>query len=230
MRDELESKDYVEETVHALTHELKSPLAAIRGAVEILRDEPPADVRSRFLDNIQTEGERLQRVVDRMLLLATVEQRDVLSERTPVDLVALVRQVLDSRRSRAEEAGVSLAEALPDALTLPGDAFLLEQAAANLVDNAIDFSPPGAEVTTAIASAGDAIELTVTDAGPGIPDYALARIFERFYSLPRPQSGQKSTGLGLSFVREAARLHHGRVTVDNREGGGARAVLHLPRG
>lgn len=228
MREELESKDYVEETVHALTHELKSPLAAIRGAVEILRDDPPADVRGRFLDNIQSEGERLQRVVDRMLLLATVEQRDVLSERKPVDLVALVAGALASRRSRAEEAGISLTEQLPESLILEGDAFLLEQAVANLLDNAIDFSPAGADVTTAITRVDDSVELSVSDTGPGIPDYALTRVFERFYSLPRPHTGQKSTGLGLSFVREAARLHQGTVTVSNQASGGARVVLRLP--
>lgn len=227
MREELESKDYIEETVHALTHELKSPLAAIRGAAEILRDDPDPATRSRFLDNIEAEGERLQQVVDRMLLLATVEQRDVLSERRLVDLSAVIRRALETRRQRIEAAGVSVQPSLPERLTIHGDALLLEQAVGNLIDNAVDFAPPRSTMAVELSDADGFARVTVTDAGPGIPDYAVGRIYERFYSLPRPRSGQKSTGLGLSFVREVARLHLGTVSVTNLPGGGARAELRL---
>lgn len=227
MREELQSKDYVEETVHALTHELKSPLAAIRGAVEILRGDPDTAARARFLDNIEIEGARLQQVVDRMLLLATVEQRDALTERKPVDLAAVIRRAVESRRPRLQESGIGVAEAVPGSLVIQGDAFLLDQAVGNLLDNAIDFSPTGACIDVALTGNDALATVSVADCGPGIPSYAHSRIFERFYSLPRPATGQKSTGLGLSFVREVARLHQGTVTVANRPEGGAAATLQL---
>jgi two-component system sensor histidine kinase CreC len=110
-----------------------------------------------------------------------------------------------------------------------GDAFLLAQALGNLVHNAIDFTPAGGTVAMRIrAEAGQAV-VAVEDTGSGVPDYALAQVFDRFYSLPRPDTGRKSSGLGLSIVREVARLHRGEATLENRTEGGARAVLTLPR-
>lgn len=228
MREELENKDYVEDTVHALTHELKSPLAAIRGAVEVLRDDPEPATRGRFLDHIELEGERLQRTVDRMLLLAGVEKRNDLAEPRPLDLAALVRDVVESRRPRLEGGEVRVDVRAADPVPVSGDAYLLDQAIGNLLDNAIDFSPAGSalEVT---AGADGAATVQIRDHGPGVPAYARARIFERFYSLPRPGGGARSTGLGLSFVREVARLHGGAVSVDDAPGGGTLATLRLPR-
>jgi two-component system sensor histidine kinase CreC len=107
-----------------------------------------------------------------------------------------------------------------------GDRELLAQALGNLLDNAIDFTPTGGVVTLRASNEGGAWVLSVSDSGSGIPEYALARVFERFYSLPR-ENGQKSSGLGLAFVREVARLHHGEIVVSNREQGGCEARLTL---
>jgi two-component system sensor histidine kinase CreC len=98
------------------------------------------------------------------------------------------------------------------------------------VQNAIDFSPRGGTVKVEVISSGDRITLSVTDQGPGIPGYALDRIFERFYSLSRPDTGRKSTGLGLNLVREVAASHGGAIRVVNRPAGGTLAELTLPRG
>lgn len=103
----------------------------------------------------------------------------------------------------------------------------MRQAVGNLLDNAIDFSPQGGEIGATVTASGDTVRIAITDAGPGIPHYAAERLFERFYSLPRPDGG-KSTGLGLPFVREVAALHGGAVTVGNGEHGGCRAELTLP--
>ena len=110
-----------------------------------------------------------------------------------------------------------------------GERFLLEQALSNLLDNAIDFSPQGGEVEVALASTPETHVLVFRDHGAGIPDYALERVFEPFYSLPRPDSGLKSTGLGLSFVKEVAELHGGAIVLANHPEGGAEARLTLPR-
>jgi len=95
------------------------------------------------------------------------------------------------------------------------------------VDNAIDFSPAGGEVRVAIAREGDKVNMSVADRGPGIPDYAQDKVFEKFYSLARPRSSKKSTGLGLSFVQRIAALHRGRVRIGNGADGGAVATLSL---
>jgi two-component system sensor histidine kinase CreC len=111
---------------------------------------------------------------------------------------------------------------------LQGDPFLLRQLLGNLLDNAIDFSPPGGAVELRIGRAGDQLRIEVMDRGPGLPDFALERAFERFYSLPRPGDGARSSGLGLNFVAEIAKLHGGSVALGNREGGGAVATVSLP--
>ena len=108
-----------------------------------------------------------------------------------------------------------------------GDALLLRQALGNLLDNAIGFSPRGGVVRIALWRAQNEVGIDVCDQGPGVPAYAADRLFERFYSLPRPGGG-KSTGLGLPFVREVAALHGGTVTVASAPGGGCCSRLALP--
>ena len=113
-------------------------------------------------------------------------------------------------------------------LRVRGERVLLREALVNLLQNALDFSPAGAAVQLSAMPAARRVELVVEDNGPGVPDYALARVFERFYSLPRPGSGRKSTGLGLSLVREIAHLHAGDAALVNRPEGGTRASFWVP--
>ena len=118
---------------------------------------------------------------------------------------------------------------IEDGVKVRGDAFLLQTAMTNLVQNAADFSPEGSVVSVGLQTVDDRACFVEEDEGPGLPDYAKTRVFERFYSLPRPHNGKKSSGLGLCFVREAALLHHGTVQLENRDGGkGARAVFTMP--
>ena len=113
-------------------------------------------------------------------------------------------------------------------LVVEADAGLLSQALGNLLDNAIDFTPRGGQISLRAHEHAEHVVFTVCDNGPGIPDYALERIFERFYSLPR-ENGQKSSGLGLALVQEVARLHQGTIQVCNLPQGGAEARLTLHR-
>jgi len=106
-----------------------------------------------------------------------------------------------------------------------GDRFLVEQALRNLLDNAIDFSPRGGAVAVKLEAGDGYVRVEVRDQGPGIPDFASDRVFERFYSLPRPGSGARSSGLGLCFVREVAHLHRGEAELGNASGGGAVASV-----
>ncbi len=230
MRDALAGRNYVADYVQTLTHEVKSPLAAIRGAAELLQ-EPMADAdRARFAANISRETERIQEVVDRMMELTALESRRRLAATAPVallpllrDLVASLQPVCAARGVRVELAGAATADA-----HVEGDAFLLRRALANLIDNAIDFSPAGGVVTLSLVVHRRSVDICVRDHGPGIPDYAEGKVFEKFYSLARPRTQKKSTGLGLSFVKEIAELHRGRATLGNAADGGALAVLSLP--
>lgn len=169
MRLKLEDKAYVESYVHTLTHELKSPLAAIRGAAELLQE----------------------------------------------DLPALTRELLQRLEPRLRRKSLRVRDELGQGLTVQGDAFLIGQALQNLLDNAIDFSPPQAELWLHLHRQGGQVEWSVRDQGPGIPDYARDRLFERFYSLPRSEGQDKGSGLGLCLVKEVSDLHGGQVAVEN---------------
>ena len=230
MRRKLEGKAYVEQYVHSLTHELKSPLSALRGAAELLQESPPEPVAQRFLLSIREQAERMQRLIDKMLQLASLESRPQL-EKQPVALDSLIGQQIALLQPHAERRQIRLHANL-QAAQLPADALLLGQAIANLLDNAIDFSPVVGQIELqgTILTSGD-YQLSIVDQGPGIPDYAQERLFERFYSLPRPHRG-KSTGLGLSFVREVVERHQGSIALHNRSDGqsGACAELRLPLG
>ncbi len=229
MRRELEGKDYVEQYLHTLTHELKSPLAAIRGASELLREAMPEEDRERFLRNIEGETRRMQQVVERLLGLAAVEKRQGLQQVESLDVDRLLGELLESREPRLRDRQLSARRDGETGLTCQGEHFLLQQALGNLLDNAIDFSPAGGEIRIGVERTDEQLRIEILDQGPGIPDYAAERLFERFYSLPRPEGGGKSTGLGLAFVREVAELHGGQIRLENRADGGVAAMLLLPR-
>jgi two-component system, OmpR family, sensor histidine kinase CreC len=226
MREKLEGKEYVEELMQTMAHELKSPIAAIQGSAELMQEDMPADQRRHFLANILNQNARQKQLIDKLLALVRVEKQQHLAAPSQVNLRELAAQARDDCAARLAARGLTLVLDAED-ITLAADALLLRQALGNLLDNAIDFSPRGATVTLSVARRGDSAVISVRDHGPGIPDYAQERLFERFYSLPRPE-GAKSTGLGLPFVREAAALHRGRVSVANADGGGVLAVLELP--
>lgn len=215
MRLKLEDKAYVENYVHTLTHELKSPLAGIRGAAELLQEPLPEADRERFAANIQRQTERLQQLIDRLLALADVEQMRGLGQVEPVDLSALTRDTLQTLEPRLRLKNLSVNDALGRAVTVSGNRFLIAQALQNLLDNAIDFSPAGGALTLRLVPEGSRVVWSVRDEGPGVPDYAIGRIFERFYSLPRGEAQDKSSGLGLCLVKEVSELHGGEIRVEN---------------
>ncbi|MEP7295200.1 MAG: two-component system sensor histidine kinase CreC [Burkholderiales bacterium] len=228
MRDALAGRNYVADYVQTLTHEVKSPLSAIRGAAELLQENMPEADRARFIGNIVRETQRIQELVDRMMELTALESRRTLDQVETVDLRALAGEVVASAQASGAARGVRVELPAGDSANVEGDAFLLRRALSNLIDNAIDFSPRDAVVTVAVQRRGRSVEATVRDHGPGIPEYAEDKVFEKFYSLARPHSNKRSTGLGLSFVKEIAELHHGRVSLKNTAGGGALAALSLP--
>jgi len=227
MREELEGRQYAERYVQTLTHEMKSPLAAIRGAAELLEEPLDDPARRRFASHVREQSERLTRLIERLLDLAALEHRQTLAEPVLIDAGELLRAAAESAAPRCASARIRIQLETEAELTVRGEAFLLRQALSNLIDNAIDFSPEGSSVELTAKAAGGEVLLAVRDHGPGIPEFAVERLFERFFSLPRPATGRKSTGIGLAFVREVALLHGGRVEVANADGG-VLARLSLP--
>ncbi|EIP97206.1 signal transduction histidine kinase [Opitutaceae bacterium TAV1] len=241
MRTALEGKHYVERYTQMLAHEIKAPLSAIRGAAELLADDRgamPADQRARFLENIRRESARIQQIVEKLLQLAALEARANLAAPAPVDLHALVREVASAAEPARLSGRIDLEIVGPtpgsSGATITGEKFLLAQAITNLLQNAVEFTPGGGAIRIIISDTVGHVVIVIEDTGPGIPEYALPQVFERFYSLPRPANGVKSTGLGLSFVREVAHLHDGDITLENLAGPdgerrGCRATLRLAK-
>jgi len=227
MREALEGRQHVERYTQALAHEVKAPLAAIRGAAELMDEAMPEEQRRKFLGNIRDEAARIQQSVERLLELSSLEARKALRQTETLAVTDLANEAAAAMRSAFEAARVTL-QVETAAARLHGERVLLREALVNLLQNALDFSPPGGVVVLRCAGNAGRVTFTVEDSGPGVPDYALPRVFERFYSLPRPGTERKSTGLGLALVREIAHLHNGDATLANRAEGGARAVFWIP--
>ncbi|MDQ8020662.1 MAG: two-component system sensor histidine kinase CreC [Moraxellaceae bacterium] len=229
MRSELDGKQYVEHYVQALTHELKSPLAALRGAGEILAEPGLADAdRARFATHVLEQGARMQATIERMLALSQLEARQGLEHAETLDFGALVADAIASRQGRADAASLRFQHAPLPAMPLRGERDRLMLAVGNLLDNALDHAEASSAIEVALAEVPEQAVLRIRNRGAAIPDYALPRLFERFYGLPRPD-GSKGSGLGLAIVQEIASLHGGSVALANDPQGGVTAELRLPR-
>ncbi|HWA85803.1 MAG TPA: ATP-binding protein, partial [Opitutus sp.] len=214
MRDTLDGRQRVERYTQTLAHEVKAPLAAIRGAAELLDEEMPEEQRKKFLANIRGETARIQQLVERLLELSSLEARKALQQAEPLDAAELAAEAAAVVQSAFSAARLTLSVEGPGGLRLRGERVLLREALVNLLQNALEFSPAGTRVTLHSATEGGRVVFAVEDEGAGVPDYALARVFERFYSLPRPGTDRKSTGVGLALVREIALLHAGGASLE----------------
>ena len=228
MQEALEGKKYIEQYVQSLTHEVKSPLSAIRGAAELLAEDMDPGQRERFLDNIRNEAGRIQLIVDRMLELATLENREMLNKVESVSLQSLVKTVVESKQPMLSRKDIKVNVQIEPEIFLQGDSFLLHQSIGNVLQNGIDFSPELGQINISAKKNEQGVILTVEDEGDGIPGFALNKVFQKFYSLQRPDTGKKSTGLGLNFVREIVHLHGGVVALENKKKGGLHVVLQFP--
>lgn len=165
-----------------------------------------------------------------MLMLARVEQLQSPEGITELDLENLLKTCIALRRQQLDARHLDCRLDANAAANIRGDAFLLQQAVLNLLDNAIEFAPEGSRIEISLQTTDEQAEISIRDHGAGAPDYALPQIFDRFYSLPRPATGRKSTGLGLALVREVARLHGGEASFENHpEGGGLARIDRMRR-
>ncbi|WP_082278287.1 two-component system sensor histidine kinase CreC [Leptospira interrogans] len=209
---ELAGKEYVENYVQSMTHEIKSPLSSLLASSELIIENP--DRLESLVSNIQLEGRRIQTILEKLLELSSLENQSQLEKKLNLNLQDVVQETVASSISEAVRKKIRFRE-LTETVYVEGNFFFLGMALRNLVQNALDFSNPGSEITVRCGKKNGFPFLEVEDSGPGIPSYALERIFEKFYSLPRPDTGRKSSGLGLAFVREIAKLHDADLEVKN---------------
>lgn len=216
-----------------VSHELKTPVASIKGFVEILleeRAEDPAD-RRRFLEIVARQSDRLGTIIEDLLSLSRIEQAEGMGD-LPVERVRLadvIAAVVAECGARAAERSIPLEVECPAELTADVNAPLLEQALLNLVDNAIKYSDAGRPVRIRGGAAGDEVELEVRDEGTGIAAEHLPRLFERFYRVDKGRSRKLGgTGLGLSIVKHIVGAHGGSVGVESTPGVGSRFRIRLP--
>jgi two-component system OmpR family sensor kinase len=227
------SETKVRQFVADASHELRNPLAAIRGYAELTRrsgEAVPPDA-AYAMARVESEAERMSRLVEDLLLLARLDAGPALDIQ-PTDLNALLIDAISDARAAGPEHHWSLS--LPDTLvTVPADPHRLHQVVANLLANARTHTPPGTRVETALARAGERALITVADNGPGIAPDIVDRVFERFTradsSRVRAAGAAKgaSTGLGLAIVSAVVEAHHGTVQVHSRPGD-TRFVVSLP--
>ncbi len=226
MRSQLDGKQYVEEYVETLTHELKSPLSAIKGASEILQMPLSEEKRARFIVNIERESNRMQSLIDKLLELARLEKLPQLEKRELFSVKAVLEEIIQASDARLSKKSATCIVTVDNPLEVRGDIFLLKQALFNLMDNALDFVSPDGDIHWQAFKSKDVVTLSLFNTGDPVPDYALARLTERFYSLPR-KNGNKSTGLGLNFVEQVVKLHNGTLNIENRKQG-VTVTLQLP--
>lgn len=215
-----------------VSHEVKTPVSAIKAAVEMLLDDQPLDPHdaSRMLKIVERQAGRLGAIVDDLLSLARLEQgRDqILADLATGSIASVLHAAAETCQAKAAEKRIRLEVACPSELSARMNAHLLEQAMVNLMDNAIKYSPEDTAVHIAAQQADGEIVITVQDTGRGIEPEHLPRIFERFYRTDKARSRSLGgTGLGLSIVKHVAEAHGGRVSVQSTVGQGSAFLIHL---
>jgi two-component system sensor histidine kinase CreC len=228
MRRRLEGREQLEHDVRALTHELKSPLAALRASGELLQDELPEGDRRRFAAQVLDQTARLQTLVERVLALSQLEAQIGPGERRRVALAGWAEAQLERQAPRMAQQALRVVWTERADVIVDMDAALLELAFGNLLVNAIDFAPAGSTLELAVSATPTLARLSLRDHGPGVPPQAFDQLGERFFSTARPGSLVKGSGLGLAITRRVAGLHGGRLVFE-AAAPGLRVTLVLPR-
>lgn len=220
-----------------VSHELRTPLTAIRGYAETLRQTPPddpADVQ-HFLSIIEKHADRLSRLTENLLTLSDLESGKIEIDFNPVDIKRVVQSVSEVFSDAANKRHVTLEQVIEQGLpAVMGDVDRLQQLLINLVDNAVKYTPVNGTVTvkaqrTTINSSIDAVELSVSDTGTGIPEHAIPRLTERFYRVDKARSRDLGgTGLGLAIVKHIAQAHGAQLKIESALHKGTMVSVLLP--
>ena len=232
MAGELETMERLrQEFVSNVSHEIRSPLTSIQGFAEALRDDalPPED-RTRYLAIIEAESRRLGELSDNLLRLTSLESEREPLRPEPFALDRQVRQVILAAEPLWAAKGIAV-EASLDPTTIHGDAALLAHVWANLLDNAVKFTPEGGRISVTLTAGTQVAQVRVSDSGPGIPDEARDRIFERFFKADASRDRRTpGSGLGLALARKIVELHGGSIRAEAGPERGAAFTVTLPSG
>jgi signal transduction histidine kinase len=214
----------------ALAHELRTPLAALRGDIELALLKPGTgeDVQRRFAGQLE-EIDKLRGLIDRILLLARAEAGEISIASSPLDLGALAASLVEQIEPVAQAKGLDLRYEHAGSGVVQGDSDWLKRVVLNLLDNAIKFTPAGGHVRVTVSHEGTEVRLAVQDTGIGMESTVTPHIFERFFRAdPARSSGFEGAGLGLSLVKWVVDRHHGRIGVESRPGQGSTFTVALP--
>lgn len=219
------------------SHELKTPLTAIRGEAEVaLMGEMSPEEYQRTIKSILESAERMSEVVESLLLLSKVDAGQSLIRREPVELTDLVIRAIDSMEALARDQEIELAVGEMADLVVSGDSLWLNQVVTNLISNGIKYTPTGGRVTISVAEADGQAEIRMRDTGVGISEEDLPYIFDRFYRVDQGRARSRradgkqpgGTGLGLSITRWAVEQHGGTISVTSESGQGSEFCVRLP--
>lgn len=223
MRRKLEGKAYIEEMASTLSHELKTPLSAIRGAADIIDEAPDAAVRHKFVTSIRAETDRLTDIVNNLLALSRIETLP--AESATASLSGVASSVAEACRPRAEALGLTLHTTIePTEATVPVSAEQLRRLLEILLDNALAFTPRGKAISLTVAGC----TATVRDEGCGIDPALQPRVFERFFTTANPVTGRRGTGLGLAIAKSIVTRAHGSITLQSTPGEGTEVTVTFP--
>lgn len=214
MKESLDGKSYIENYIENLTHELKSPLTSLQGSAELLKSNLDKTSKGKLISNIESESIRMKELIERILSLSHIEKLDQLEDSEKISISEMIRKVIRYHHGSAISKKIKFVYESDD-YYFRGNPFLIEQMLDNLIKNALDFSLENSKIIISTLNNADFIIINISDEGVGIPDYAIEKVFDKFYSLPRPDSRRKSTGLGLSFVKEIVELHRGDIKIQN---------------
>jgi two-component system sensor histidine kinase CreC len=189
------------------------------------------DKKDNIIDGILEANERMDKLMDRLLRLAKVERKQGLENIESVKAEDIINDVISSpaRKGLLASQSINIDYNIEASTPINVEKILAEQAFSNILDNAIKFSPNASTIQIDVIEQNKWLTIKVIDSGPGIPDYAKKKIFNRFYSAPHPETGKRGNGLGLRFAKKIMALHGGSITIGNRAmKNGAEAVLRFP--
>ena len=214
------------------SHELRTPLAVLRGIGEaaVAERRTPAEYEEA-IGSMLEEIDRMSRLVDTLLRLSHGDAGTIRLTREPVDLGQIARDVTASLNILAEERNQTVSVESADGVRIPADRLVLREALTNVLDNAIKYGPVASTIDIRVGRTSEHAVIAIADRGPGVPREHRERIFDRFVRLdPSRTRNGGGAGLGLAIARWAVELHGGRITVDERAGGGAEFRILLPLG